>query len=482
MTQRSDFRAPVASPCRWFVAEPCGVHLADDARVRRWTDAPGAANSVRSSGELVPAATRATAVVQPARRRRRARRDPARPRPRHRATHRTSATAWCEPSELGAVATTLLVVRAGRSPPSQPAARARSSPASGSCCTSPRDWPEGSLPLSVMLLTYTVAAWSSSRRAVVGLGVVYAHAHPARHHRHARARRVRRRSATWRSSRSPGRSGSPCGPAARRSRAGSARPRSAPTSSARAPARVLAEERLRIAQELHDVVAHSMSVIAVQAGVGAHVLADRPDQARAALDAISATSRGTLTEMRRLLGVLRDSDGERAHAPAPGLADVPQPRRRRPQRGRARDAQRRGLERVRQRRRRAVRLPGRAGGAHQRDEARRHGDPRRRQRASTCRARWPSRSSTTDAAPPRCHPSTAVTSTTVPSSPDTGWSACASGSSCGAASSSVGPSPAAATASRRCCRTVTPNDYYCVPRPRRPFLAAPRLAPRRSHR
>jgi signal transduction histidine kinase len=86
----------------------------------------------------------------------------------------------------------------------------------------------------------------------------------------------------------------------------------------------LAEERLRIAQELHDVVAHSMSVIAVQAGVGAHVLADRPDQARAALDAISATSRGTLNEMRRLLGVLRDADGERAHAPAPGLADVPQ--------------------------------------------------------------------------------------------------------------------------------------------------------------
>jgi signal transduction histidine kinase len=88
-------------------------------------------------------------------------------------------------------------------------------------------------------------------------------------------------------------------------------------------ARALAEERLRIAQELHDVVAHSMSVIAVQAGVGAHVLADRPEQARAALDAISATSRGTLTEMRRLLGVLRDDEGERSHAPAPGLADLP---------------------------------------------------------------------------------------------------------------------------------------------------------------
>jgi signal transduction histidine kinase len=90
-----------------------------------------------------------------------------------------------------------------------------------------------------------------------------------------------------------------------------------------AAARVLAEERLRIAQELHDVVAHSMSVIAVQAGVGAHVLDERPEQARAALEAISATSRGTLTELRRLLGVLRDSEGVRSHAPAPGLADLP---------------------------------------------------------------------------------------------------------------------------------------------------------------
>jgi signal transduction histidine kinase len=66
-----------------------------------------------------------------------------------------------------------------------------------------------------------------------------------------------------------------------------------------------------------------MSVIAVQAGVGAHVLDTRPEQTRAALEAISATSRGTLNEMRRLLGVLRDGDGERSHAPAPALADLP---------------------------------------------------------------------------------------------------------------------------------------------------------------
>jgi signal transduction histidine kinase len=66
-----------------------------------------------------------------------------------------------------------------------------------------------------------------------------------------------------------------------------------------------------------------MSVIAVQAGVGAHVLDERPDQAKAALEAISVASRGTLTEMRRLLGVLRDGDGARSNAPAPGLGDLP---------------------------------------------------------------------------------------------------------------------------------------------------------------
>jgi signal transduction histidine kinase len=87
-------------------------------------------------------------------------------------------------------------------------------------------------------------------------------------------------------------------------------------------ARAVAEERLRIAQELHDVVAHSMSVIVVQAGVGAHVIDKSPDEARRALDAIAATGRTTLTEMRRLLGVLRAEDGSRGYAPAPGLDDV----------------------------------------------------------------------------------------------------------------------------------------------------------------
>jgi signal transduction histidine kinase len=82
------------------------------------------------------------------------------------------------------------------------------------------------------------------------------------------------------------------------------------------------EERLRIARELHDVVAHSMSVIAVQAGVGHFVIRDRPEEAEKALAVIETTSRKSLTEMRRLLDMLREErPGDLL--PAPGLADLP---------------------------------------------------------------------------------------------------------------------------------------------------------------
>ena len=83
------------------------------------------------------------------------------------------------------------------------------------------------------------------------------------------------------------------------------------------------EERLRLARELHDVVAHSMSVIAVQSGVGAHVAESRPEEVGKALATIEATSRATLEELRRLLGVLRqDSESQASLAPVPGLADL----------------------------------------------------------------------------------------------------------------------------------------------------------------
>jgi signal transduction histidine kinase len=85
--------------------------------------------------------------------------------------------------------------------------------------------------------------------------------------------------------------------------------------------RAIAEERLGIARELHDVVAHSMSVVAVQAGVGGYVIDSNPAEAAKALTAIETTSRAALREMRQLLGMLRDGvAGEMLSAP--GLADL----------------------------------------------------------------------------------------------------------------------------------------------------------------
>lgn len=86
-------------------------------------------------------------------------------------------------------------------------------------------------------------------------------------------------------------------------------------------------ERMRIARELHDVVAHSMSVIAVQAGVANHVVDSKPEMARGALGAIETTSRSALVELRRMLGVLRESeqhDEDAVLVPCYCLADLEQ--------------------------------------------------------------------------------------------------------------------------------------------------------------
>ncbi|AXX29630.1 two-component system sensor kinase [Actinosynnema pretiosum subsp. pretiosum] len=87
--------------------------------------------------------------------------------------------------------------------------------------------------------------------------------------------------------------------------------------------RTVEAERRRIARELHDVVAHSLSLIAVKTGTANHVCADLPEVARDALVVAERTSRDTLVEMRRLLGVLRDEDQAAERAPMPGLADLP---------------------------------------------------------------------------------------------------------------------------------------------------------------
>ncbi len=86
--------------------------------------------------------------------------------------------------------------------------------------------------------------------------------------------------------------------------------------------RAVAEERARIARELHDVVAHGISVMVLQARGGRRMLADSPAETRAALDAIEHTGEQALTEMRRLLGMLRLDDEEFALAPQPSLGRI----------------------------------------------------------------------------------------------------------------------------------------------------------------
>jgi len=86
--------------------------------------------------------------------------------------------------------------------------------------------------------------------------------------------------------------------------------------------RAVSDERLRIAQELHDVLAHSLGVIALQAGVGAHIIDADPAEAKASLVAVRETSRSALTEIRHILGALRSEGDGATYRPPPGLDAV----------------------------------------------------------------------------------------------------------------------------------------------------------------
>jgi signal transduction histidine kinase len=81
----------------------------------------------------------------------------------------------------------------------------------------------------------------------------------------------------------------------------------------------VAAERARIARELHDIVAHSMTVVAVQADAAEKLLDRDPERARPPLAAIQETARSALTEMRRLVGLLRETDEDAPRTPQPGL-------------------------------------------------------------------------------------------------------------------------------------------------------------------
>ncbi|WP_435284422.1 sensor histidine kinase [Streptomyces koelreuteriae] len=89
--------------------------------------------------------------------------------------------------------------------------------------------------------------------------------------------------------------------------------------------RAAARERARIAREMHDILSHAVSLMIVQAEAGPVAVRTAPERAEAAFDAISATGRDAMTQLRRMLGVLRegDDDGAAPREPQPGLAELP---------------------------------------------------------------------------------------------------------------------------------------------------------------
>ena len=179
----------------------------------------------------------------------------------------------------------------------------------------------GSLPLSVAFSTYSVAAWSDRRRGVAGLlatmtalGVLTAVQAPDFRGGDALGAFVTF-GAVW-----------VIGEAQRgrrhRLEEAEARAREVEQRRADEAERAVAAERLRVAQELHDVVAHAMSVVAVQSGAAAHVIDQHPDRAKQALQTIEHTRPEALQELRRMLGVLRRDGAGTQLAPAPTLADL----------------------------------------------------------------------------------------------------------------------------------------------------------------
>ncbi len=173
-------------------------------------------------------------------------------------------------------------------------------------------WPMVGLGVAGLIMTYSLAAYAPRRHSLVGLAALEvalaleALAREGRAQFDTLASNLVILAAAW-----------VLGDGTRRRR------EEAVSEQRRLARQAVTDERLRIARELHDVVAHSMSVIAVQAGTGRMVIDDDPDHARKALASIEETSQRALNEMRRLLGVLRaDTSDEADLAPLPTLDDL----------------------------------------------------------------------------------------------------------------------------------------------------------------
>ncbi len=152
-----------------------------------------------------------------------------------------------------------------------------------------------------------------------------------------------------------------------------------------------AAERARIARELHDVVAHNVSVMVVQADGATYAIDADPQRARTALAAISATGRQALAEMRALLGVLRrgdDDTGLAALAPQPGLGQLDELLDQTRAAGLPVACTVEGAPQAARGRHGADRLPDHPGVADQHPQARRRRRLRERACCATPRPRW----------------------------------------------------------------------------------------------
>ena len=156
----------------------------------------------------------------------------------------------------------------------------------------------------------------------------------------------------------------------------------------------LAEERSRIARELHDIVAHCVSVMVVQAGAAEDLLDRDPGRARAPLRSVQDTGQQAVAELGRMLGLLRADGGRQSLAPQPGIAQLTELAEHMAGTGLPVEFSVQGSRTLLPARRGPRPLPAGAGGADQRAQARR-GRPRLRSCCATTSARAGRRSPTT---------------------------------------------------------------------------------------